>query len=181
MRSTLAFTTIAVAVAFAAAGSGCGNDRSRRAHHSGPRPTVGNAIGDDPLPPPPPPAPVRAAAPAPPPPPPPPVRAAPPPPPRPAPRPVVEKKPPPPKPRHGGVCIGGTAHGPYYDVWGVESSDTLNVRSEPNANANVLGELPPDATGVSMLGEKAVGSWRKVECGKLRGWVNGRYLARGKD
>jgi hypothetical protein len=106
------------------------------------------------------------------------VAAPPPPPPRPAPRPVAEKKV---KTKVGTPCEVGGAKGPYYDVWGVEASDVLNVRSEPGATAAVLGELPPDSTGVSLLGDKAVGSWRKIECGKVRGWVNAKFLSRAKN
>ena len=74
----------------------------------------------------------------------------------------------------------GAGKGPRFAVWGVDPSDVLNVRAEPNAKSEVLGELPPNATGVSLAGDKDVGSWRKIECGKISGWVNGRFLSREK-
>ena len=167
-----------LAAAFVAGGAaGCHDDKAHRpAHRKGPAPTVGGAIGDDPAPPPPappppPPRPVAVAAP-----PPPPRPAPPPPPPRPAARPVAERKP---APKRGSPCEG-SGKGASYDVWGVEASDVLNVRAQPSASASVLGELAPDTTGVSLTGDKS-GSWRKIECGKVVGWVNGKFLARAKD
>jgi hypothetical protein len=113
---------------------------------------------------------------------PPPVRPAPPPPtaaalpppthkPRPAePEPVKEKP---------SLCgRGGT--GERFAVHGVDPSDTLNVRAEPDPQSEVVGQLPAGTSGVRALGERQqVGPsvWRKVECGTLRGWVNGKFLA----
>src|SRR5207247_11296736 len=87
--------------------------------------------------------------------------------------------------RHGAIseCSGGSKEGSgdRYSVHGVDNSDTLNMREKPDAKSTVIGELAPDATGIVDLGEeRQVGpsSWRKVKCGKLRGWANARFLAR---
>jgi hypothetical protein len=74
----------------------------------------------------------------------------------------------------------GPGAGERFFVQGVAATDTLNVRAEPDPRAAVLGELPPDATGVIGTEETArVGSsiWRKVRCQRTIGWVNERFLA----
>jgi hypothetical protein len=153
--------TILLITAVVLASLGCKHRRIVR-RPPAPPPTP-LALDDDPLPRPPPP-PVR-------PPPPPPVAVPPPPPPRQDPQPVVEAA-------HTSSC--GTGPGERYMVQGVDPADTLNVRTDPDPRAEVLGQLPPDATGIQALGEEQrVGSaiWRKVKCQKLVGWVNARFLA----
>jgi len=81
----------------------------------------------------------------------------------------------------GSRCEGGTAKGERLSVQGVAADDVLNVREAPDKAAAVLGALPPDATGVrGTPNRRRVGAstWREVECGNLRGWVNERFLAR---
>jgi hypothetical protein len=76
------------------------------------------------------------------------------------------------------ACAPG-ASGPRFAVHGVDATDTLNVRSSPDAKSDVLGQLPPSATGVVGIGHpQKVGTstWRKVRCGQLVGWVNDRFL-----
>jgi hypothetical protein len=161
------------------AAAGCSSGRHRASHRKGPPPPVGTALNDDPPPaapppptPQPPPAPSRpavAAAPE--------SERPPAPPPR-RPRPVV-KEPPAPAPS---TC-GARGAGESFAVQGVDASDVLNVRAEPAASSAILGSLPPDATGISVVDDHRRArrsSWQKVECGKLRGWVNGRFLAREK-
>jgi len=66
-------------------------------------------------------------------------------------------------------------------VHGVATDDTLNVRESPDRASAILGELPPDATGVvGTPNRKKVGAstWREIECGPLRGWVNERFLTK---
>ena len=84
--------------------------------------------------------------------------------------------------RAGSACpAGGSGKGELLSVHGVADNDTLNVRESPDRGAAVLGELPPDATGIhGTANRKKIGSssWREIECGKLRGWVNERFLAK---
>jgi hypothetical protein len=84
------------------------------------------------------------------------------------------------RPSSGGPCGGGTVKGELLSVQGVAADDVLNVREAPDKSAAVLGGLPPDATGVhGTANRRRVGAstWREVECGSLRGWVNERFLA----
>jgi hypothetical protein len=81
----------------------------------------------------------------------------------------------------GGPCAGGSGKGERLTVQGVAADDVLNVREAPDKASAVLGGLPPDATGVrGTANRRRVGAstWREVECGQLRGWVNERFLAR---
>lgn len=126
-------------------------------------------VDHDPSPPPAPPPPRRAAriaaarSPA----------AAPRPAPEPAAKPVVDKS-------SGSSCEGGSGKGELLSVQGVAADDVLNVREAPDRTSAILGALPPGATGVrGTANRKRVGSssWREIECGKIRGWVNERFLA----
>lgn len=149
----------------------CQDHSHHAAKRKGPPPPVGSAVTDDPPPPPP----VEPAVPTPPPR----VVAPEPPPPPPRPRPIARETP---KPALCGSSGGKGKHG--YSVQGVEASDVLNVRAAPEASSAVLGDLPPDATGISVIAVKqrhGGASWQKVECGKLRGWVNGKFLTREKN
>jgi hypothetical protein len=83
------------------------------------------------------------------------------------------------EPRDPSRCPGGE-EGPRYIVQGVEASDVLNVRAQAHWKSPILGKLPPHATHVLGTPERkdVSGSpWRKIACGKLRGWVNERFLA----
>lgn len=91
------------------------------------------------------------------------------------------------------------ADGPdYWRVAGVAADDVLNVRAGPDAGAEKLGELAPDADGLRNLGcegglsfaewekaskaeraEAAKSRWCRISTGDLEGWVAGRYLAEG--
>ena len=103
--------------------------------------------------------------------------------------PVVEKEeppprvepPPPPRPvvREDASACGPLGQGPHFAVRRVDPSDTLNVRAAPDPQSEVLGQLLPNTTGVVDLGrQRQVGpsTWRKVRCGALIGWANGRFL-----
>jgi hypothetical protein len=99
----------------------------------------------------------------------------------PPPPPKVEEPRPAPKPvkREDASPCGPLGKGPHFAVSGVAPSDTLNVRVAPDPASEVLGELLPNTTGVLDLGrQQKVGpsTWRKVRCGALIGWVNGRFL-----
>ena len=105
--------------------------------------------------------------------------------PKPAPPRVEQPPPPPPAPRprpepaDRSPC-GPVGPGPHFAIQGVDASDTLNVRVAPDPASEVLGQLLPNTTGVADLGkQQKVGPsvWRKVRCGALIGWVNGRFLS----
>lgn len=60
-------------------------------------------------------------------------------------------------------------------VINVAHNDVLNVRAHPTNEAQILGIIPPTASGVESLGAR-VGAWVLVEYHGIRGWVHGRYL-----
>ncbi len=64
-------------------------------------------------------------------------------------------------------------------VVGVESDDTLNVRSGAGVDNDVVGELPYNAVGVDLLAEDVLvdGSpWQEIEYEEIRGWVNRSFI-----
>lgn len=74
-----------------------------------------------------------------------------------------------------------------YQVTGVASGDTLNVRAQPGTEADVIGVLGPNAGNVIVTGSGwKIGTstwWELVFPGTERGlgWVNGRFLTRQTD
>lgn len=62
-----------------------------------------------------------------------------------------------------------------FAVTGVAAGDVLNIREEPDASAEAIGSLPPDARGVEVVGRQ--GDWLEVNAGERSGWVNGRFMA----
>lgn len=67
----------------------------------------------------------------------------------------------------------------YYRVSGVASDDVLNVRAEPDASAEVVDTLAPDARPVEVLEVVAAagGEWGRVLASDANGWVSMRFLA----
>ena len=63
----------------------------------------------------------------------------------------------------------------------VASDDRLNIRSEPNAGADIVGSYPPYALNIEVLGTTPDGRWGEVGFGEGNGWVAMRYLARTPD
>lgn len=67
-----------------------------------------------------------------------------------------------------------------YRVAFVAANDTLNIRRQPNPNAAVVGELPPNATGIEVIGEgqsvRGGGQWLPVDTPAGSGYVNSRFL-----
>ncbi len=67
-----------------------------------------------------------------------------------------------------------------FEVVYVAADDVLNVRSGPGVANDIVGELPPDASNVTITGEGQMveGSlWVPVRAGAVAGWVNSTYLA----
>jgi uncharacterized membrane protein len=64
-------------------------------------------------------------------------------------------------------------------VTGVAAGDVLNIRSRPDGDSEVIGSIPPNATGIEGLAPPdAVGQpkWQKVRFGNTIGWVNARFV-----
>ncbi len=65
-----------------------------------------------------------------------------------------------------------------YSVTGVASDDTLNVRSGPGTNFEIVGELPHDATYVEVVTRDEVANWGLVNVGERSGWVSLAFMQR---
>ncbi|MCB1338282.1 MAG: SH3 domain-containing protein [Maritimibacter sp.] len=65
-----------------------------------------------------------------------------------------------------------------YDVTAVAADDVLNVRADPMASAEKLGEFAPDATGIEVVELSDGGDWGRVNLSETTGWVSMAFLAR---
>ncbi|MAM63478.1 SH3 domain-containing protein [Maritimibacter sp. UBA3975] len=65
-----------------------------------------------------------------------------------------------------------------YDVSGVASNDTLNVRAGPTVNAPVLDELGPERDGIEVLAFDGDRKWGRINIGEGAGWVSMAYMSR---
>lgn len=63
-----------------------------------------------------------------------------------------------------------------YQVTGVPKDDTLNIRSEPNATSDILGQIGPFATAIEVLALSPDGKWGRIGVPEGNGWVAMRYL-----
>ncbi len=64
-----------------------------------------------------------------------------------------------------------------HSVTGVAASDVLNIRAAPNAQAPILGTVPPFAINVEVIALSDDGRWGMVGLPEGNGWVNLRFLA----
>lgn len=60
-------------------------------------------------------------------------------------------------------------------VHGVETGQGLQVRAEAGADKLVIGNLPADQCGISLVG-KCSGDWCEMALGEVRGWVDTRFV-----
>jgi len=78
------------------------------------------------------------------------------------------------------VCAAADTISPplpaLYDVDGVSSDDTLNIRAAPDASAAVIGKLAPDAKAVEVTGFSHQGGWARINVAETTGWVALRFL-----
>ena len=68
-----------------------------------------------------------------------------------------------------------------FDVTGVTADDVLNIRAQPDAGAEIVGTLAPDATRIEVVAHDESGRWGRVIAGERSGWVSMRYLAYRTD
>ena len=66
-----------------------------------------------------------------------------------------------------------------YDVSDVADFDVLNVRVAPDASAEMIGELAPDATGIEVTA--AEDGWGRVNVNGQSGWASLSFLTRVVD
>ena len=62
-----------------------------------------------------------------------------------------------------------------YRVVAVDLDDVLNIRAGPSAGHPIVGEIPPTARGLRLLGPCR--GWCPIRYNGATGWVSGRYLA----
>jgi len=63
-----------------------------------------------------------------------------------------------------------------YDVKNVAADDVLNVRSMPNASAEIIGTLPFDATNIEVVEVDDERLWARVNISDGSGWVSLRFM-----
>ncbi len=68
-----------------------------------------------------------------------------------------------------------------FDVSGVASDDVLNIRAEPNANAEIIGTLAPNARGIEVVAHDDSGRWAQLNADGRSGWAALSYLAYRTD
>ena len=72
------------------------------------------------------------------------------------------------------------AAAPVYRVAFVAANDTLNVRRRADADSPVVGQLPPNASGITVAGDgqsvRGNRPWLPVETAVGSGYVNSRFL-----
>lgn len=64
----------------------------------------------------------------------------------------------------------------FFEVTGVSSDDTLNVRAEPDVGAAIIGELNYSSNYIEILAHSVTGAWGRVNTGEQSGWVSMRYM-----
>jgi uncharacterized membrane protein len=64
-----------------------------------------------------------------------------------------------------------------FDVTGVAANDVLNIRAAPDAGADIIGTLSPQARDIEVVGYDQTGRWARVNTGEAAGWVAFRFLA----
>ncbi|SFE50610.1 COG3650 family protein [Roseivivax sediminis] len=65
-----------------------------------------------------------------------------------------------------------------YDVTGVTPGDVLNIRTAPDAAAEKIGELAPDAIAVEVTAIDAEAGWGRVNTEERAGWASLDFLTR---
>lgn len=68
-----------------------------------------------------------------------------------------------------------------YFVSNVAADDVLNIRRDPNPQAEVIGSYPPFRLNVEVLDTTADGTWGRVGLGEGMGWVSMAYLEATPD
>ena len=71
---------------------------------------------------------------------------------------------------------GGPSLPVSFSVYGVAADDFLNVRSGPSEGHAIIGNIPPNASTVRMIGG-CIALWCEIQFRTTRGWVNRYYLA----
>ena len=73
----------------------------------------------------------------------------------------------------------GPRAGDELAVVGVAHDDVLNVRAAPGTDADIVGELPPTATGLTATGRARSlpeSVWYQVDVDGVTGWISGAFV-----
>lgn len=65
-----------------------------------------------------------------------------------------------------------------YDVANVADNDTLNVRTAPSAQAEILATIEPDARGIEVVDVNDDQDWGLINVGEQSGWVSLAFMVR---
>ncbi|WP_375257862.1 SH3 domain-containing protein [Citreimonas sp.] len=65
-----------------------------------------------------------------------------------------------------------------FDVSGVAADDVLNIRAEPNAGAEKIGDFAPDARSIEVIAPNERQDWGLVNVDGRTGWVSLHYMVR---
>lgn len=76
------------------------------------------------------------------------------------------------------ACAAAQSLPALHDVTGVAREDTLNMRTGPSTEFEVIGKLPPDAAGIEVVDIDPSGDWGLINIGERSGWVAMRYMTR---
>ncbi|MCF2906087.1 SH3 domain-containing protein [Octadecabacter sp. CECT 8868] len=68
-----------------------------------------------------------------------------------------------------------------YDVTGVASDDTLNVRTEPSTDGEILGLFAPHQTGIEVIRLSEDRRWAQVNVNGMAGWASTQFLTLSQD
>jgi uncharacterized membrane protein len=76
----------------------------------------------------------------------------------------------------GTVAAGAQTFPASYSVTGVAADDALNIRAEPSAEAEILGEIGPYALNIEVIELSDDGKWGKIGLPEGNGWVSMAFL-----
>lgn len=63
-----------------------------------------------------------------------------------------------------------------FNITGVAADDTLNIRSEPTTQSDVVGSFRHDQTGLEIVETDPTGRWGRINHNEGTGWVSMRYM-----
>jgi len=73
-------------------------------------------------------------------------------------------------------ALYATPYPALHNVTGVEAGDVLNIRSAPDASAQIIAELQPNDVDIEVIALDDTGKWGWVNIGESAGWVSMRFL-----
>lgn len=92
--------------------------------------------------------------------------------------PAIEERGGPDSPDISGEPAGWVQAGATYHVVGIERGDTLDVRSGPSTDHEIVGSIPALGTAVATSEDRVLNGslWYQVDTGALVGWVDSHHV-----